>query len=124
MLEGLHHISIAVDELEEGRDFYAGLLELAEIDRPPLPEPGYWFQAGACQLRLTARSAGPKGAGAPGAGAGEAHFAFAAPDLSAVKRRLETAYVPVKEEINAEMGIVRLFFRDPSDNLVEVFCTT
>ena len=40
MFEGIHHISIAVDDLEEARDFYAGLLELAEIDRPPLPNPG------------------------------------------------------------------------------------
>ena len=58
MLEGMHHISISVDNLEEARDFYAALLELAEIDRPNLPNPGYWFQAGACQLHLTGRGTG------------------------------------------------------------------
>ena len=153
MLEGMHHISISVDDLEEARDFYAGLLELAEIDRPDLPNPGYWFQAGACQLHLTGRrdrasetsipgtGAGETsipgtgasetsipGTGAsetsiPGTGAGETHFAFAASDLEPVKQRLEIAGVDVKDGINAGLGLRQLFFRDPSDNLVEVFCT-
>ncbi len=122
MLEGLHHISVAVHDLEEARDFYAGLLELAEIDRPMLPNPGYWFQAGACQLHLTGRESGAGGTAIPGTGAGETHFAFAAPDLEPVKRRLETAGVDVQDGINARLGMRQLFFRDPSDNLVEVFC--
>ncbi|MCE2451595.1 MAG: VOC family protein [Nitrospinae bacterium] len=94
MLEGMHHISISVDDLEEARDFYAGLLELAEIDRPDLPNPGYWFQAGACQLHLTGRRDRASETSIPGTGAGETHFAFAASDLEPVKRRLETASTP------------------------------
>ncbi len=121
MLEGMHHISISVDDLEEARDFYAGLLELAEIDRPALPNPGFWLQAGACQLHLTGREDRPGEAAVPGTGAGETHFAFAASDLEPVKRRLETAGVEVKDGVNAALGMRQLFFRDPSDNLVEVF---
>ncbi|MYA97039.1 MAG: hypothetical protein F4X91_11600 [Nitrospinae bacterium] len=123
MLEGMHHISISVDDLEEARDFYAGLLELAEIDRPDLPNPGYWFQAGACQLHLTGRQDRASETSVPGTGAGETHFAFAASDLEPVKKRLEIAGVDVKDGVNAELGLRQLFFRDPSDNLVEVFCT-
>ena len=123
MLEGMHHISISVDDLEEARDFYAGLLELAEIDRPDLPNPGYWFQAGAYQLHLTGRRDRASETSIPGTGAGETHFAFAASDLEPVKRRLEIAGVDVKDGINAGLGLRQLFFRDPSDNLVEVFCT-
>ncbi len=123
MLEGMHHISIAVDDLEEARDFYAGLLELAEIDRPDLPNPGYWFQAGACQLHLTGRPPREGEERIPGTGAGETHFAFAASELEPVKRRLEVAGVEVKDGINARLGMRQLFFRDPSDNLVEVFRT-
>ncbi len=121
MLEGMHHISIAVDDLEEARDFYAGLLELAEIDRPDLPNPGCWFQAGACQLHLTGRGDKAGEAPIPGTGAGETHFAFAAAALDPIKRRLETAGVEVKDGVNAALGMRQLFFRDPSDNLVEVF---
>jgi len=123
MLEGIHHISIAVDDLEEARDFYAGLLELAEVDRPSLPNPGYWFQAGACQLHLTGRPAGAREAALSGTGAGETHFAFAASRLDGVKARLETAGVEVRDGINEAVGLRQLFFRDPSGNLVEIFCT-
>lgn len=123
MLDGMHHISVAVDDLEAARDFYAGLLELAEIDRPPLPNPGYWFQAGACQLHLTERPPGEREKHIPGTGAGETHYAFAAQDLEPVKKRLETAGVEVRDGVNSAAGVRQLFFRDPSHNLVEVFCT-
>ncbi|HBK78117.1 MAG TPA: hypothetical protein DDZ83_00245 [Nitrospinae bacterium] len=121
MFEGIHHISIAVDDLEEARDFYAGLLELAEIDRPPLPNPGYWFQVGVCQLHLTGKSKAENGHRIPGTGAGETHFALMGGDLEAVKRRIESAGISVKDGINAAIGMRQLFFRDPSNNLVEVF---
>jgi catechol 2,3-dioxygenase-like lactoylglutathione lyase family enzyme len=121
MFEGIHHISIAMDDLEEGRDFYAGLLELVEIDRPPLPNPGYWFQVGTVQLHLTEKSSSNGTGEIPGTGAGETHFAFMGGDLEDVKRRLETAGISVKDGINSAIGMRQLFFKDPSDNLVEVF---
>ena len=121
MFEGIHHISIAVDDLEESRDFYAGLLELAEIDRPPLPNPGCWYQVGATQLHLTVKSSQENGKEIPGTGAGETHFALRGTDLEAVKRRVESAGISVRDGINAAIGMRQLFFRDPSGNLVEVF---
>ncbi len=121
MFDGIHHLSISVDNLEEARDFYAGLLELVEIDRPPLPNPGHWFQVGECQLHLTLRPKGENGKNIPGTGAGETHFAFYGGDLEALKRRIESAEIPVKDGINAGIGMRQLFFRDPSNNLVEVF---
>ena len=121
MLTGMHHISIAVDDLERAREFYAGVLGLSEIPRPGLPNPGRWFQAGACQLHLTVRPEEERGCHIPGTGAGETHFAFAAEDLDRVKGRLEGRGVSVKDGVNARLGMRQLFFRDPSGNLVEVF---
>jgi len=122
VLKGMHHISIAVDDLERAREFYAGLLGLAEIPRPGLPNPGKWFQAGACQLHLTVRPEEERGRPLPGTGAGETHFAFAAEDLDRAKRHLGARGVAVQDGINARLGMRQLFFRDPSGNLVEVFC--
>ena len=122
MLGGMHHISIAVDDLEKAREFYGGVLGLREISRPSLPNPGRWFQAGACQLHLTVRPEEERGRRIPGTGAGETHFAFGADDLDGVKRHLEGRGVQVKDGINARLGMRQLFFRDPSGNLVEVFC--
>ena len=123
MFDGIHHISIAVDDLEEARDFYAGLLELAETDRPPLPNPGYWFQVGETQLHLTEKSGGENGKEIPGTGAGETHFALRGYDLDSARRRVESAGIPVRDGFNNEIGMRQLFFRDPSGNLVEVFGT-
>ncbi|MBI2177359.1 MAG: hypothetical protein HYU38_03285 [Candidatus Tectomicrobia bacterium] len=39
-----------------------------------------------------------------------------------MKRHLEDWGVPVKDGVNARLGMRQLFFRDPSGNLVEVFC--
>jgi catechol 2,3-dioxygenase-like lactoylglutathione lyase family enzyme len=121
MFDGIHHISIAVDDLDEARDFYAGLLELVETDRPPLPNPGCWFQVGETQLHLTLKVSGENGKNIPGTGAGETHFAFRGNDLESVKRRVGSAGIPIKDGINADLGMRQLFFRDPSGNLVEVF---
>lgn len=121
MLKGMHHISIAVDDLGKAQAFYGGVLGLPEISWPALPNPGKWFQAGACQLHLTARPEEERSRRLPGTGAGETHFAFAADDLDRVKQHLEGRGVQVKEGINARLGMRQLFFRDPSDNLVEMF---
>jgi glyoxylase I family protein len=121
MFDGIHHISIAVDDLEESRDFYAGMLELVEIDRPALPNPGHWFQVGAVQLHLTEKSDPGNGHDIMGTGAGETHFAFSGGDLESVKSRLDAVGIQVKDGINHEIGMHQLFFRDPSNNLIEIF---
>jgi len=121
MFDGIHHISIAVDDLDEARDFYAGLLELVETERPPLPNPGYWFQVGETQLHLTEKSNQENGKNIPGTGAGETHFAFRGYDLNSAKQRVESAGISVRDGFNDQIGMRQLFFRDPSGNLVEVF---
>ncbi|MBT3353252.1 MAG: glyoxalase [Nitrospinaceae bacterium] len=121
MFDGIHHISIAVDVLEEARDFYAGLLELVEIDRPDLPNAGHWFQVGPVQLHLTEKTTLENGENIPGTGAGETHFAFSGGDLESMKVRLEAVGIFVKDGINHKIGMRQLFFRDPSNNLLEIF---
>jgi glyoxylase I family protein len=36
----LHHVSLPTTDLERSRRFYAEVLELKEIPRPPFPFPG------------------------------------------------------------------------------------
>jgi glyoxylase I family protein len=42
----LHHILVAVDDLERSRTFYRDVLEMEEIARPPFNFPGLWFRIG------------------------------------------------------------------------------
>jgi glyoxylase I family protein len=42
----LHHVLIAVDDLDRSRRFYRDVLELKETDRPTFDYPGLWFNIG------------------------------------------------------------------------------
>jgi glyoxylase I family protein len=42
----LHHVLIAVDDLERSRHFYREVLELQETGRPTFDYPGLWFSIG------------------------------------------------------------------------------
>ena len=48
----LHHLLIAVDDLERARKFYTDVLEMQEIDRPSFPYPGIWYKIGDGQQQL------------------------------------------------------------------------
>ena len=56
MFERLHHIQLAMPRGHEAsaRAFYAGVLGLAEVDKPPvlLARGGAWFRAGDVELHL------------------------------------------------------------------------
>ena len=56
MFERLHHTQLAMPPGREGdaRDFYVGVLEMREIDKPPVlaARGGAWFRAGGVELHL------------------------------------------------------------------------
>jgi len=108
---GVHHDSVNVDDLEKAVDFYVGILGLSvRDDRPNLPVPGTWLDAGAQQLHLVQGEA-PTGLGQ--------HFALLVEDLDAVAGELRDkgftvgGPMPVGEARQA-------FVTDPSGNLVEL----
>lgn len=56
MFERLHHVQLAMPRREEAgaRAFYAGVLGLVEVDKPPVlaARGGAWFRAGGVELHL------------------------------------------------------------------------
>ena len=48
----LHHVLIAVGDLERTREFYTNVLEMEEIDRPTFDYPGIWYKIGDGQQQL------------------------------------------------------------------------
>jgi catechol 2,3-dioxygenase-like lactoylglutathione lyase family enzyme len=52
-IQSLHHVTLTATDLDRARQFYREVLGLKEIDRPPFPFPGAWFEvAGGQQLHL------------------------------------------------------------------------
>ncbi|MEO8028611.1 MAG: VOC family protein, partial [Bryobacteraceae bacterium] len=49
MVTGIHHVSLAVSNLEASKRFYREVLRLEEIARPPFAFAGAWFQVGSSQ---------------------------------------------------------------------------
>jgi glyoxylase I family protein len=51
-IETLHHVSLPVSDLERAKAFYAGVIGLEEIERPPFDFPGAWYRAGDRDVHL------------------------------------------------------------------------
>ena len=51
-IETLHHVSLPVTDLGRSRLFYAGVLGLVEIERPPFDFEGAWYRVGDRHLHL------------------------------------------------------------------------
>lgn len=112
MIVGLDHVQVAVPSGGEAaaRDFYLGLLGLAEEEKPQAlrPNGGFWAATGGVPLHV--------GLDVDFRPARKAHVALATRDLAAVARALEEAGHPVRRD--AIPG--RLFTDDPAGNRVEI----
>ena len=112
----LDHVQLAAPpECEAAaRAFYAGLLGLTEIEKPPALQSrgGVWFTLGSAQLHI--------GVEDPFSPARKAHPAlrWSRPDLQAVANRLQEAGAPVRWD-DALPGVLRFFTEDPWGNRLE-----
>lgn len=112
----LQHVSIPIPAGAEhrAREFYGGLLGLAERDVPPHLEPDrfIWFDAGAPDLELHLM------VGADPAPGGH-HLCLALDEVEALRARLEAAGVETRDATPI-VGRSRFFCRDPFGNLLEL----
>ena len=99
----------------QAREFFGGLLELAEIEKPPAlrARGGVWFQAGAQQLHV--------GVADGFAAARKAHPALAVHSgmLSKLAERLQGAGCVVRWD-DAQPDARRFFTEDPWGNRLEL----
>jgi catechol 2,3-dioxygenase-like lactoylglutathione lyase family enzyme len=110
----LHHVQLAIPpgSEEPARRFYAGLLGLEELPKPPslAERGGLWLRLADAELHL--------GVEAGFRPAGKAHPAFEVRDLDAVRARLEKAGVPVVDD-RLLPGRRRFYANDPFGNRLE-----
>jgi catechol 2,3-dioxygenase-like lactoylglutathione lyase family enzyme len=112
----LNHINIVTRKLDETRDFFVGVLGLAEGARPNFPFEGYWLYAGdKAVVHLMSLDMTPgRGASSP-----LDHAAFDVASLDAAKRRLTEHGVEFREAV-VSPGRGQLFLHDPNGVQIEL----
>ncbi len=102
----IHHLAIRVRDLDAARDFYGGLLGLAEMKRDG--SRSVWLRAGDAVLMLELALRGK------GGDEGSGHvLAFAVEDLARWEERLEAAGIVVEDRTGTT-----IFVRDPDGHRV------
>lgn len=111
---GIEHVQLAMPAGREAdaRAFYAGLLGIPEVAKPPAlaDRGGAWFEAGALKIHL--------GVEADFRPARKAHPALLVRDLRALVRRLREAGVDVVDD--PLDGHHRVYVADPFGNRIEL----
>ena len=107
----VHHVSIAVTDVDAALDFYTRVLGMTQRqDRPATLGDGAWLDVGGQQLHLVA-SPTPEARGQ--------HFAVLVDDLDATTAELRAAGVRVSDAV--PIGAARqAFLTDPSGNAIEL----
>lgn len=110
-LQGIHHVSLNVNDVELSTSFYVDKLGMELLERPDLGFPGAWLRSGMQEVHLLGKDSGSP--------LKERHFAFLVEDLDEVIAGLEDRGVSCSEP-GIIAGVCRqAFTRDPSGNLIE-----
>ena len=110
-LQGIHHVSINVKDVDAAVGFYVDLLGMELLERPNFGFPGAWMRAGEQEVHLLGVHSGPPPK--------EQHFAFKVADVDEVKAALEAAGRSCSEPMEITGVCRQAFTHDPSGNLVE-----
>jgi len=113
---GLHHVQITIPPREEtaARKFYAGVLGLAEIEKPRelAGRGGFWLSLGDVQIHVGTEDGVERGKS-------KSHLAFAVTDLPKWEERLKKSGIDTLQ-VPAVAGFQRFQFRDTWGNLIEM----
>lgn len=120
MYEGLHHVSVAVTNLERSKTFYGEVLGFKEsTERPDFGVPGAWYQIGTTQVHLVQWVDGKTLRGTTEIDIADGHFAIRVSDMDAFIRRLETYNVKMLNMPVNKTQWHQVYISDPDGNLIE-----
>lgn len=118
-IEGIHHVSLLVTDLERSRAFYRDIVGLEEIERPPFSFPGAWFRIGegGQQLHLIVYYGETLRSG--GIDTRDGHFAIRVKDFDETLARLKQHGVDYVANRDSVAGFAQIFVLDPDRNIIE-----
>jgi glyoxylase I family protein len=119
-IEGIHHISVVVTDLEQSKQFYSEVLGLKEsADRPAFDFPGAWYEAGAMQIHLIVHEPSLTRRGTSEINTRDGHFALRVRDMEEVLAQLERCGIVYKNKPDSITGWHQVFITDPDGNIIE-----
>ena len=127
-IESIHHVSLPVSNLERAKRFYAEVLELTEVPRPPFKFPGAWYEVGDRRLHLIV---GEHSTFRPDAkpDSHDIHFAIrVASYRQAIDHLASKGYRPdadeplkvTKQNPTGTAGFPQVYLLDPDRNVIEI----
>lgn len=127
----LHHVTLAVMDLERSKQFYREVLGLKEIPRPQFPFPGAWFQIGDSQhLHLLVHDDATFRAPGKGIDTRDVHFAVRVPSYRGALEFLRSKGYrenagdrePCKMEVKPKptAGYPQIYIIDPDRHVIEI----
>jgi catechol 2,3-dioxygenase-like lactoylglutathione lyase family enzyme len=118
--ECLHHVSLAVTNLEQAKHFYSNILCLQEIQRPNFDFPGAWYDIEGQQLHLIVHPTSQTIRQDKRLSSREGHFALRVKDYNATLNWLKSKNVELLEKPKSKSGFAQIFCADPDGNLIEL----
>lgn len=120
VFESIHHVSLAVTDLEKAKIFYGEILGLKEIDRPPFDFPGAWYQIGNQQLHLIVHKEAHTLRSTEKIETKDGHFAIRVKNYYETLKYLKEKQVEIEERPDSVSGFAQIFCKDPDNNLIEL----
>jgi glyoxylase I family protein len=120
LVEGLHHVTVCVRDLERAKRFYGDVLGLVELERPPFPFDGAWYALGDRQLHLIVNHAARTFRETAQADGLDAHFALRISDYENMLERLRTSGIDTLESRVNPTPWSQLYVADPDGNVLEL----
>ena len=119
----IHHVSVAVTELERAARFYEEVLGLERLQRPPFDFPGIWYRIGGTgqQLHLIVHDGETLRSG--GIDSRDGHFALSIASFDEAIAKLERLGIPYDARPNSKAGFPQIYVLDPDRNVIELNVT-
>ncbi|NMO94720.1 VOC family protein [Paenibacillus lemnae] len=115
---GLHHVSLAVRNLEKARVFYSERLQLKEIQRPPFDSKGIWYAVGEQQLHLLEHPGGDT-LRERGIDTIDGHLSVWVKSYQETKDWLDQQEIPYEARPDSIAGFAQIYVLDPDRNIIE-----
>jgi glyoxylase I family protein len=116
--ERIHHVSLAVRDLEKAQKFYTEVLRFQEIERPPFKSKGVWYAVGDQQLHLLEHpNGGTLRVG--GIDSVDGHFAIWVKSYKNTIEWLEKVGVSYEARPQSVAGFAQIYILDVDNNVIE-----